>query len=149
MRESKQIWVRERERENLGSWILLWIFVFLFFFVSTRFGWKRESKYGFVREKSQREKWVEGLEWWAERRQSSNGASVWNPEKLRTSTEASIYIQNPYEQNPKQPIFKLPSLSPSIFKPLPSPSPLSSPLPRERDREVEKEVWRDLMGTME
>ena len=54
---------RERERANLGSWLLLWNFVvFLFFFVSTRFGWKRGRQYGFVREKSRREKWVEGLE---------------------------------------------------------------------------------------
>ena len=93
---------------------------FLFFFVSIGFGWKRESKYGFVREKSWREKWVKGLECWAERRWSSNsnGASVRNPEKLKTSTEASIYIQNPCEQNLEQPIFKPPPLSPSVFKPL-------------------------------
>ena len=125
---------------------------FLFFFVSTGFGWKRESKYGFVREKSRREKWVEGLKCWVERRQSSNsGASVQNPEKLKISTEASIYIQNSCEQNPEQPIFKPPPLSPSVFKPLPLPLPLSSTLSRERDRdrEVEIEVWRDLMGIVE
>ena len=76
---------------------------FLFFFVLTGFGWERESKYEFVREKSRRENWVEGLECWVEWWQSnssSSGALIRNLEKLRTSTEASIYIQNPCEQNP-------------------------------------------------
>lgn len=122
---------------------------FLFFFVLSGFGWKRESKYAFVREKSRREKRVEGLECWASRRRSSSGVSVRNPEKLRTSTKTSIYIQNPCKQNPEQPIFKLPPLSPSVFKPLSSPSPLSSPLPRGRGQEVKIEVWRDLMGIVE
>ena len=70
---------------NLGSWILLWIFVvFLFFFVLAGFGWKRESKSGFVREKVWREKWVGGLECWVERRRwrsNSSEASVRNPEQ--------------------------------------------------------------------
>ena len=143
---------RERERESKSRFvdIVMDFCYFLFFFVSTGFGWKRESKYGFVREKSRREKWVEGLKCWAERRQSSSsGASVQNPEKLKISTEASIYIQNSCEQNPEQPIFKPPPLSPSVFKPLPSPLPLSSTLSRERDQEVEIKVWRDLMGIVE
>ena len=141
----------ERERANLCSWILLWIFV-VFIFLCLDLVWlERREQIWFVREKSWREKRVEGLSCWAERQwsSSSSGALVWNLEKLRTSTEALIYIQNSCEQNIEQPIFKSPPLSPSVFKPLSSPSPLSSPLPRERDREVEIKVWRDLMGIME
>ena len=62
---------RERERES-KSWfvdIVMDFCYFLFFFVSTGFGWKRESKYRFVREKSRREKWVEGLECWVKQQQ--------------------------------------------------------------------------------
>ena len=96
---------RERERESKSRFvdIVMDFCCFLFFFVLTGFGWERESKYGFMREKSRRENWVEGLEcwvkWWRSN-SSSSGALIRNLEKLRTSTEASIYIQNPCEQNP-------------------------------------------------